>query len=146
MNRATFPVLSVVLGMLFAASPLEAGGSVKLFNSGVEPAASGAVRLTQIGKYYQVPRFAPPYAVVYATGIVSCHGLTPNTSYDIRWGELSSMTVETDARGDLNAMIGMEWYFWGTTWVPVPSVSGSVVICQSSTGAAVLGVQFVLKV
>ncbi len=146
MNRVTFPVLSVVLGMLFAASPLEAGASAKLVNSGVEPSASGALRFTQIGKYYQAPRLGTPYAVVYATCISSCSGLTPNTPYDICWGEFSSMTVETDARGDLNATIGMEWYFWNTRWVPVRSVSGWVVICQSSTGAGVLGASFVLRV
>ncbi len=146
MNQVTFPVLSVVLVTLIAASPAEAGSSVKLENSGVEPAASGVVRFTQIDKWYEVPRFGTPYAVVFATGIVSCKGLTPNTSYDIMLGELSSMTVQTDARGVLNATIGMEWYFWNTRWVPVRSVSGSVVICQSSTGTGVLGASFVLRV
>ncbi len=146
MNRATFPVLSVVLGMLFAASPLEAGASAKLVNSGVEPSASGALRFTQIGKYYQAPRLGTPYAVVYATCIVSCSGLTPNTSYDIRLGEFSSITVETDARGVLNAGIAMQWYFWNTRWVPVRSVSGTVIVCRTGTETAVLGAQFVLKV
>ncbi len=146
MNRATFPVLSVVLGMLIAASPLEAGVSVKLVNTGVEPAASGTVKFTRIVTGYEVPRFGTPYAVVYASGSISCSGLTPNTSYDIRLGEFSSITVETDARGVLNATIGMQWYFWDTRWVPVRSVSGTVIVCRTGTETPVLGASFVLKV
>ncbi len=110
MNRATYPVLSVVLGMLFAASPLEAGASIKLVNSGVEPAASGTAKVLAISVIRNRP---DPYwpngsTLVYASFAVTCKDLAPNTVYEIMGGTMGMLlprTFQTNAMGELNAQV-----------------------------------------
>ncbi len=147
MNQATFPVLSVVLGMLLAASPVEAGGSVKLVNSGVEPAASGAAKVLDITVIRNRPN---PYwpngsTLVYATFTVTCKGLAPNTVYEILGGTMGMLlprSFETNAMGELNAQV----FFQALYPARGPrAATFPIVVSQGNGGPVVLSGSYTAK-